>query len=165
MTHCLVSHHITGHRVCSCLLLSDLWCVLRLIILPAVKFTLLSTFFTQEIWVLRKSIVNYTRFMAKMWWVTMRDCIQQLGLKHCWSISTGSCLTTLLTALILLRGTTTCLPIWRTGWDHSTSTIIRRWWKVSKHGLAQWFPNFFGSWRPYCIRIFSQSPKSEHRPT
>jgi hypothetical protein len=38
----------------------------------------------------------------------------------CWSISTGSYLTILLTALILLRVATTCLPIWKTGWDHST---------------------------------------------
>jgi hypothetical protein len=37
----------------------------------------------------------------------MRVLIQLLALEHCWSISTGSCLTILLTALISLR---TCLP-------------------------------------------------------
>jgi hypothetical protein len=36
--------------------------------------------------------------------------IQLLKLEHCWSISAGSCLTILLTALISLRETTTCLP-------------------------------------------------------
>jgi hypothetical protein len=51
--------------------------------------------------------------------------------EHSWSISTRSCLTTLLMALILLWATTTCLPTWRTGWDHSTSAIMS-WWKVSK---------------------------------
>jgi hypothetical protein len=39
---------------------------------------------------------------------------------------------TILTALISLCLTTTHLP----GWDLSTSTIIRSWWKVSKHGWA-----------------------------
>jgi hypothetical protein len=43
---------------------------------------------------------------------------------------------TFLTALILLWVTTTCLPTWRTGWHHSASTIMRSWWKVSKHGWA-----------------------------
>jgi hypothetical protein len=37
-------------------------------------------------------------------------CIQLLALEHCWSISTGNCLTTLLTALISLQVTFTCLP-------------------------------------------------------
>jgi hypothetical protein len=62
---------------------------------------------------------------------------QLLALEHCLSISTGSCLTTLLTALISLRATTTCLPTptSRTDWDHSASTIMS-WWKVSKHGWA-----------------------------
>jgi hypothetical protein len=32
--------------------------------------------------------------------------------------------------------TTTSLPIWRTGWDHSTSAVIRSWWKVWKCGWA-----------------------------
>jgi hypothetical protein len=31
---------------------------------------------------------------------------------------------------------TTCLPAWRSGWDHSTSTRMRSWWNVSKHGWA-----------------------------
>jgi hypothetical protein len=65
-----------------------------------------------------------------------RFCIQLLALKHCWSISTGSCLTTLLTALISIQTTTTCLPTWRTGCNHSTSAIMRSWWKVLKHGRA-----------------------------
>jgi hypothetical protein len=42
--------------------------------------------------------------------MTMHVCIQLLPFKHCWSISAGSCLTTLLTALFSLRATTTCLP-------------------------------------------------------
>jgi hypothetical protein len=41
--------------------------------------------------------------------VTMCICIQLLALEHCWSISTGGCLTILLTALISIRVTTTCL--------------------------------------------------------
>jgi hypothetical protein len=32
--------------------------------------------------------------------------------------------------------TTTCLPTWRTGWDHRTSIIMRSWWKASKRGWA-----------------------------
>jgi hypothetical protein len=32
-----------------------------------------------------------------------------LALKHCWSVSTGACLTALLIALILFRPTATCL--------------------------------------------------------
>jgi hypothetical protein len=62
--------------------------------------------------------------------------IHLFTLKHCFSISTGSCLTTLLSALISLWGTTTCLPTWITGWDHSASTIMRSSWKVSKYGWA-----------------------------
>jgi hypothetical protein len=64
----------------------------------------------------------------------MRLRIQLLALEHCWSISTGSCLTTHVTALILLRATTTCLTTWRTGCDHSASTIMRSWLKVWKRG-------------------------------
>jgi hypothetical protein len=30
----------------------------------------------------------------------------------------------------LIRVTTSCLPTWRTGWDHSASAIIRSWWEV-----------------------------------
>jgi hypothetical protein len=37
--------------------------------------------------------------------MTMRVRIQLLALEHCWSILTGSCLTTLLTAIIALRET------------------------------------------------------------
>jgi hypothetical protein len=59
-----------------------------------------------------------------------------LTLEHCWNISTGSCLITLLWALISLRTAATCLPTWRTGCDHSPSTIMRSWWKVSKSGWA-----------------------------
>jgi hypothetical protein len=48
-----------------------------------------------------------------------------------------NCLTILLTALISLRATTTCLlvPTWRTGCDHRASTIMS-WWNVSKLGWA-----------------------------
>jgi hypothetical protein len=57
--------------------------------------------------------------------------IHMLALQHCWSISTGNCLTTLLRALILLRATNTCLPTRGTGWDYRTWKIMS-WWKVSK---------------------------------
>jgi hypothetical protein len=66
--------------------------------------------------------------------MTMRIGIQLFAPEHTWSILTGSCLTTLLTAMIMLRATTTCLPTWRTGWDHSASTIVRSLWQVSKCG-------------------------------
>jgi hypothetical protein len=46
----------------------------------------------------------------------------------------GVSLTTLLTALISLRATTTCLPTRRTGWGNNASTIMRRWRNVSKRG-------------------------------
>jgi hypothetical protein len=68
--------------------------------------------------------------------MTMHARLQLLTLKHRWSISIGSCLTIHLTALILLRATTTCLPTWRTGCDHSASAVMRSWWKVLKHGWA-----------------------------
>jgi hypothetical protein len=58
--------------------------------------------------------------------------IQLLVLENCWSISTGSYLNTLLTALILLREATT----WRTGWDKRASTIMKSSWTVSKRGWA-----------------------------
>jgi hypothetical protein len=40
----------------------------------------------------------------------MRVRIQLLALEHSWNISTVSCLIALLTPLISLRATTTCLP-------------------------------------------------------
>jgi hypothetical protein len=45
-------------------------------------------------------------------------------------------LTNPLTALISFWATTTCFPTWRTGRDHSDSTIMRNWQKVSKYGWA-----------------------------
>jgi hypothetical protein len=57
--------------------------------------------------------------------------VQLITPDHCCSISTRSCLTTLLGALISLRATTTCLPTWSTGWDHSVSTVMS-WCKMSK---------------------------------
>jgi hypothetical protein len=38
------------------------------------------------------------------------------------------------TALISLQATTTYLPTWSTGWDHSVSTAMKSWWKESKCG-------------------------------
>jgi hypothetical protein len=67
---------------------------------------------------------------------TQRVITQLLTLEHCWSISTGSCFTTLLTALISCRSTTICLRAWKNCCDHSTSRIMRSWWKVSKCGWA-----------------------------
>jgi hypothetical protein len=69
--------------------------------------------------------------------------VQLLALEHCWSISSGSCLTTLLTARLSLWVSTTCLPAWRTGWDHSVSTIIRSYGRcqnvaVSTGGRLLW---------------------------
>jgi hypothetical protein len=61
--------------------------------------------------------------------MTMRFSIQLLALEHCWSILTGSCLTTLVTALISLRVTSICLPIWITGCHHSASTVLWSWWR------------------------------------
>jgi hypothetical protein len=66
----------------------------------------------------------------------VRIRVRLLTFEHCCSISTGSSLTTLLTALISLRATTACLPTWRAGCDLSASTLMRSWWKVSKHGWA-----------------------------
>jgi hypothetical protein len=66
----------------------------------------------------------------ELWSAPLRPVL--LALKHCWSISTGSCLTTLFTSLISLRATIICLPAWRIGWHHRASTITRTWWKVSK---------------------------------
>jgi hypothetical protein len=43
-------------------------------------------------------------------YMTMHIRIQLLPLEHCWSVSTGSCLATLLIALMLLRVTTPSLP-------------------------------------------------------
>jgi hypothetical protein len=62
--------------------------------------------------------------------MTMHVRVQLLALEHCWSISTGSCLTNLLTDLISLRATTTNNTTWRTGWDHSASTLMS-WWKAA----------------------------------
>jgi hypothetical protein len=68
--------------------------------------------------------------------MTMRVRIQLLALEHYRSIPTASCLITLLTGLVSLLVTSTCLPISRTGCDHSASTIMRSWSKVSKRGWA-----------------------------
>jgi hypothetical protein len=84
--------------------------------------------------------------------MTMRARIHLLVLQqHCWSISTGSCLTTILSALISFRATTTCLPIWRTGCDHSSSAKMMTFRKVTKRGwvdtrqasLTQAYKNVF----------------------
>jgi hypothetical protein len=91
---------------------------------------------------LRRAIQNKRRGMLTSGVVLLHDNARPharallLALQHCWSISTGNSLTTLLTALILLQVTTTCLPTRRTGCDHSASTIMRSWWKVSKRGWA-----------------------------
>jgi hypothetical protein len=61
-------------------------------------------------------------------------CLHTAALGHCWSVSTGSCLTTFLRALISLGATASCLPTWRTGWDPRASTVMRSWWKMSKRG-------------------------------
>jgi hypothetical protein len=73
------------------------------------------------------------------------------------SISTGSCLTTLLTALILFQTTAACLPTWRTGWDHSISTIMRSWRKVSKHSWAhRWHAFLTQAWSSFrMLNLFS----------
>jgi hypothetical protein len=63
--------------------------------------------------------------------MALRARIQLLALEHCWSISTGSCLTTALIALISLWSLFT---FQKSCWDHYTSAIMRSWWNVSKHG-------------------------------
>jgi hypothetical protein len=65
--------------------------------------------------------------------------VHLLALDNCWS--TGSCLTTHLTALISLRATTTSLPSWWTCLDHSGSTIMTSSWKVSKWLTGGYFLN------------------------
>jgi hypothetical protein len=83
-----------------------------------------------------RAIRNKRRTMLTSDVVLLRDIARRrtvLPLEHCCSISSGSCLTTLLTALISLRATTSCLPTWRT-WDHSSLAITGSWWKVSKRG-------------------------------
>jgi hypothetical protein len=76
----------------------------------------------------------YSRCSALPW---LHDAFMQLfTLDHSWSISAGSCLTTLLTAQILSEGLTH-LPAWRTGWDQSSSTVMRSWLKVWRRGWAR----------------------------
>jgi hypothetical protein len=106
-----------------------------------VKFMQHGTTITPEVYCgtlkkLCRAVENKRHEMLVCSSMTMRIHIQLLALEHCWSISAGSCLTTLLTALISLQVTTTCLPTWRTGCACNASTIIRSWWKVSKHSWA-----------------------------
>jgi hypothetical protein len=56
----------------------------------------------------------------------MRVRIQLLTLERCWSISAGSSLTALLTALISLQVATTCLPAWRM----VAITVLQQQWGV-----------------------------------
>jgi hypothetical protein len=56
------------------------------------------------------------------------------------------------TVLISLWKTTTCLPAWRTGWDHNALTIMRGWWKVSKRGWAhRWQTSFTQTYKNYSL--------------
>jgi hypothetical protein len=65
-------------------------------------------------------------------------CTQEL-----WSISTGSCLTILLRALISLRATTTCLPPRRTGLNHRYSTLMSSWGHRQQITLTLAYKNLF----------------------
>jgi hypothetical protein len=59
----------------------------------------------------------------------------------------------LLTVLISLQATTTCLPTCRTGWDHRASTTTRSCWKLLKRerahrqqpSLTQAYKNLFSN--------------------
>jgi hypothetical protein len=80
-----------------------------------------------------------------------------IHVQHCWGISTWSELTTLFTDLILFWASATCLHARRTGWDHSASSVMRSWWKVSKHywahrwhtSLTQAFKNLIAWYEKY----------------
>jgi hypothetical protein len=130
MTHCLVKHHITGHLL---FVLVSYWVI----------YDLSFDWQSSQLWNSRcyplssrekpsaaeihlRAIQNKRCGMLCSS-MTMHIPIQQLALEHCWSISTGSCLTTLLTAVISLQVTTACFPTWRTGWDYRSSTKMRRW--------------------------------------
>jgi hypothetical protein len=53
------------------------------------------------------------------------------------------------TALISLWATTTNLPAWRTGWDHSASTIMS-WWNVLEHCWAHmWQTSLTHAYKTY----------------
>jgi hypothetical protein len=79
--------------------------------------------------------------------VLLHDNARQYTAPHTWALIGHfiESLTTLLRALISLRRTTTCLPTWRTGWDHSVSAIMRSWWKVSKCDRA----HMWQTWQAY----------------
>jgi hypothetical protein len=66
--------------------------------------------------------------------VLLHVSIQLLPLDHCWNISTRSCLTTFLTALVSFRVSTTYLPTRITGSEYRDPTVMRGCWKVSKRG-------------------------------
>jgi hypothetical protein len=57
---------------------------------------------------------------------------QLLALKHYWSISSEVVWSPYLQSWSCSELPTTFLPAWRTVRDHSASTIMRSWWKVSK---------------------------------
>jgi hypothetical protein len=91
---------------------------------------------------LRRAIQNERHGMLTYSVVLLHDNVPLItaactqALSDCQIISTGSCLTTLLTALNSLQATTMRLSTWRTAWDHSTSTqwrVNRRCQNVAKH--------------------------------
>jgi hypothetical protein len=74
--------------------------------------TITSEVYRETLTKMSKAIQNKMRGMLTFGVMLLHDMrvgIQLLALEHCWSISTGSYLTTLLTSLISLRATTTCL--------------------------------------------------------
>jgi hypothetical protein len=71
------------------------------------EFTITSEVYCETLKELRRAIQNKRPGMLTSGVVLLH--IQLLALEHCSSISTRSCLTTLLTALISLQATTTCL--------------------------------------------------------
>jgi hypothetical protein len=84
---------------------------------PMVEFMQQGTTVTLEVYCktlkkLHRAIQNKRRGMLIFGVMLLHDTvsIQLLILQHCWSISTGSCLITLLTALTLFQVTITCLP-------------------------------------------------------
>jgi hypothetical protein len=76
-----------------------------------VEFTQQETTETSDVYyeTLKNCVGPYSIKGVECSYMTLRFRIQLLALDHSWSISIVSCLTTLLTALISLRATTTCL--------------------------------------------------------
>jgi hypothetical protein len=75
--------------------------------------TITSEIYCESLKKLCRAIQNKRRGMLTSAVVLLHDCASAYSCFHssvCWSISAGSCLTTLLIALISLQAATTCVP-------------------------------------------------------